>query len=108
MKYLVNNEEMTMEQFWNKFEKVINDYADNNTDAIDDIIDDMNEVIHIGSLTYYASDVLKNTDPVAYRCYISDMVDAYYSDYKYEIETFDRADVFGDIFEIIEDESEAE
>ena len=105
MKYLLNNEIISEQEFWSEFENSIYNYVEEN---IDEIIDETNEEVNIGSLTYSPSEVLKNVDPVAYRCYISDMADAYYSDYKYEIETFGRADVFGDIFETIEDESEAE
>ena len=105
MKYLLNNEITTEEIFWNEYEKAIYSYVEEN---IDEIIDEENEIITIGSLTYYASDVLKNTDPVAYRCYISDTVDYFYGDYKYSLEREEEVEIDGSTFQILEDESEAE
>lgn len=67
-------------------------------DAIDeDVIDaDIDEVageIHIGNLTYSASQVLKECDPVAYDSWKGDLVDAWGSDAEYEAERASDGDV---------------
>lgn len=41
-------------------------------DTFDEYLDECFEEIHIGSLTYTPSHVLKKTDPIAYRCMLSD------------------------------------
>lgn len=102
MKYLVDGIEMAEQEFWSKFESVIYDYTAEN---IDDFIDQENEEVSIGSLTYSPSDVLKNVDPIAYRCYISDMADCFYGDFKYELERYDVVEIDGIEF-IIEDNEE--
>ena len=104
MKYLVNEEMMTEKDFWREFENIISDYVDEN---LDDLIDEENEEVSIGSLTYSPSQVLKNVDPIAYRCYISDMADYFYGDFKYELERYGEVEVDGTTF-IIEDNEEEE
>lgn len=42
----------------------------------DDMLDDSTPEIEIGGLTYSPSHVLKNVDPVAYRCSLNDFVDS--------------------------------
>lgn len=104
MKYLVDGIEMAEQEFWSKFESVIYDYTEEN---IDEFIDQENEMVQIGSLTYYPSHVLKNVDPIAYNCYISDMADCFYSDFKYELERYGELEIGGTEF-IIEDNEEEE
>ena len=104
MKYLVDGIEMAEQEFWSKFESVIYDYTEEN---IDEFIDQENEMVQIGSLTYYPSRVLKEVDPIAYRCYISDMENAYYCDFKYELESYGECQINGTEF-IIEDNEEEE
>ncbi len=103
MKYLVDDEVVTENDFWNTFEGIISDYVDEN---LDDFIDEENEEVRIGSLTYSPSQVLKECDPVAYRCYSSDMENFFYTDYKHELERSSTCDIDGHTFEIIEDEEE--
>ena len=49
---------------------------DNYEDQFDDSLDDSIPEIEIGCLTYSPSHVLKNVDPVAYRCSLNDFVDS--------------------------------
>ena len=42
----------------------------------DSYLDDCFEVVKIGLLKYDPSDVLKNVDPIAYRCGLSDWLDS--------------------------------
>ena len=105
MKYLLNNEIISEQEFWSEFESSIYNYVEEN---IDDIIDETNEEVNIGALTYSPSEVLKTVDPIAYNCYISDMVSNYYGDFKYDLEREEEVEIDGNSFQIIEDESEVE
>ena len=42
----------------------------------DDFLDECNEMVIIGGLTYYPSKVLESVDPIAYRCGFDDYVDS--------------------------------
>jgi septal ring factor EnvC (AmiA/AmiB activator) len=53
------------------FELDNDDYAEQYEQALDESGD-----VHIGSLTYSASQVLKEVDPTAYRCGLNDYVDS--------------------------------
>jgi hypothetical protein len=44
-------------------------------ERFDEMLDETNEIIKIGSLTYLPSQVLKNTDPIAYRIGLSEFED---------------------------------
>ena len=47
---------------------------------------DEDEVIHIGSLVYSPSEVLRKVDPVAWRCGVADYADSLLSDLVHEVE----------------------
>ena len=49
---------------------------DSYEDQFDESLDESIPEIEIGSLTYSPSHVLKNVDPVAYRCSLNDFVDS--------------------------------
>lgn len=49
-------------------------------DMYDDMIDGCDDLVVIGSMTYAPSRVLKDTDPIAYRCGFNDWLDAVMSD----------------------------
>ena len=49
---------------------------DDYEDQFDESLDDSIPEIEIGCLTYSPSHVLKNVDPVAYRCGLNDFVDS--------------------------------
>ena len=49
---------------------------DDFADQFDDMLDESIPEIEIGSLTYSPSHVLKNVDPVAYRCSLNDYADS--------------------------------
>lgn len=104
-RYYVNDEERNEHDFWNLLDEAITNEVEEN---LDDIIDEENEVIRIGSLTYYPSDVLKNCDPVAYHCYALDIINWYYEDDKYELERGDEVERDGTSFRIEDEEDEDE
>lgn len=41
----------------------------------DNLLDDLYSPVQIGNLTFYASDILYNLDPIAYQISISEMED---------------------------------
>ena len=51
---------------------------DDYEDQFDESLDESIPEIKIGCLTYSPSHVLKNVDPVAYRCSLNDFVDSLY------------------------------
>lgn len=46
-------------------------------ERFDEMLDESNEIIKIGTLTYLPSQVLKNTDPIAYRIGKYDFADMF-------------------------------
>lgn len=44
-------------------------------EQFDEMLNETNELIKIGNLTYLPSQVLKNTDPIAYRIGLSEFED---------------------------------
>ena len=44
-------------------------------EQFDEMLNETNELIKIGKLTYLPSQVLKNTDPIAYRIALSEFED---------------------------------
>lgn len=104
-KYFVNDEERSENDFWDLLEEAITNEVEWN---LDDIIDEENEVVHIGWLTYYPSQVLKDCDPVAYRCYADDVKNYYYEDDKWELENGEEIERDGTTFRIEEEEDEDE
>lgn len=61
-------------------------------EAYKEMLDECNEMVTIGSLTYYPSIALERIDPTAYRCGLTDWADAEYKDALYEIERMEYGD----------------
>lgn len=76
--------------------------------SYDDFIDESYEAVKIGCCTFYASNILKKLDPIAYNCGIDDYVSVQLEDYSYELERYGSVSVGGFDFEIVEEESEEE
>jgi hypothetical protein len=102
-KYYLNEEEITKEEFNEQLEGCITEYVDNN---YDDLLDEDNEEYRIGYLTFSASEVLKNCDPVAYRCGFSDYESEVLEEAENELENSGYYEIDGDTFKIEEDEEE--
>jgi len=49
-------------------------------ERFDEMLDESNEIIKIGTLTYLPSQVLKNVDPIAYRIGKYDFADMFLTD----------------------------
>ena len=85
--------EKELEELENEYESLENG---DNEDAFDESIDEMSEV-KIGRLEYNASRVLKEMDPIAYNCGLSDFNDERMSELEGEIK--DKKDEIKDLKE---------
>lgn len=45
---------------------------DRGNNEFDEMLDTTYSPFHIGDMTFYASDILANCDPIAYRCAVAD------------------------------------
>ncbi len=97
VKYLVDNEEVLEESFYEKLEEAVRNYCEEN---YDDWLDEINEEVHIGSLTFYPSQILRECDPIAYRVGLDDYVNSEYEESEYELESSDFITVNGIDFAI--------
>ena len=104
-RFYVNDEERSEKDFWDMLDYSIENEIEEN---LDNIIDEENEEIKIGCLTYSPSQVLKECDPVAYRCYGDDVKNWYYEDDKYDLEQGNEVERDGSTFRIEEEEEEDE
>lgn len=102
-KYYVNYDEVSEEDFNKQLEGCIAEYIDNN---YDDLLDEGYDEYNLGYSTFSASMILKNCDPVAYRCGQSDYESSILEDAQYELENYGSYEINGDTFEIEEEEEE--
>ena len=80
---------------------------DNYEDQFDESLDESIPEIEIGCLIYSPSHVLKNVDPVAYRCSLNDFVDSLDVEDSYEYKTLqDEIDQLQSDIEDLENEIE--
>lgn len=105
MKYLVNDVELTKEEFEQRLEEEVRNQCD---DSYDEYIDESDNEINIWGMHYSPSEVLKNVDPIAYRCGIDDYINSVLSDAKYELESYGITEVNGFKFKIDDSEEEEE
>jgi len=103
MKYFIDCEEVTENEFDERLEGAVDVEVDDNYDYI---LDDIYEPYKIGELTFYASAILKELDPIAYRCGISDEKSFRFEDYKYELKRPNIVTVNGSDYETRDDEEE--
>ena len=98
-KYLINDECVNEEEFRAQLEDAVDHYCE---DTYDDMIDDTSEEVHIWTLTYSPSLVLKCCDEVAYRCGLSDYKSYELSDAQYQLNQYGEVDVLDDTFTVEE------
>lgn len=67
---ILQNGAKKIEQEMDDFEMETGDY----TDEYDDFIDEISGMVTVLGMEYYASTVLQEVDPIAYRCGLSDYV----------------------------------
>ena len=98
MKYLIDETEYSENEFKSKLEDNLREHIEYN---YDDILDESYPEISIGVCTFTASEILKNCDPVAYRCGMQDFLDVDLSDAEYELETSGTFETSSHIYKII-------
>jgi hypothetical protein len=55
--------------------KMIDDSAENSAELFDEMLDELYPTFKMGELTFYASQILKSCDPVAYSIELTDYLD---------------------------------
>ena len=105
LKYYINDEEVSKEDFESRLEEEVRQNVEDN---YDDMLDELYEPYEVGASTFYASQVLKECDPIAYNCGIDDFVDSQLSDAYYELERGQEFEVNHYTFLIDEDYEEEE
>ena len=83
VKYLIDDEEVDEEEFEQELNDDIAEYVSNN---YNDLLDDMCPEYKIGNISFSASRILKELDPIAYNCMIGDFVDSELKEAKYQLE----------------------
>lgn len=85
--YLINDEEVTQDEFEQQLEQEI---EDNVSDSYDDMLNDCYGDIDVCGYKYEASHLLKQVDEIAYRCGKSDYASSLLSDAQYDLERGDE------------------
>lgn len=102
-KFIIDGDELEESKFWDWLREDIRESVEEN---YDDLIDDGYETFKIGYCEFTASEILKNCDPVAYRCGIDDFVDSELSDAQSELDRYGRYDAGKRVYEIVEEDEE--
>lgn len=97
--YLIDDELINESDFARRLEEECYSYAE---DIYDDMLDDCYGQINVCGYEYYASKLLEDTDPIAYRCGLSDYSDSLLSDYLYDLDNGEKVIINDIIFEKIE------
>lgn len=104
-KYFIDGEEVSREEFEERLEEEVKEYVENN---YDDLLDECYEPFEIGCCSFYASEILKRCDPIAYNCGLDDEIDEQISEATWQLEEYGAYEVNGYDFEIVEVEEEGE
>lgn len=104
-KFLINDELVSKEEFYERLEEEVNEYVENN---YDDILDECYPSYKAFDMEFYPSQILKECDPIAYRCGISDEQSYKLDEAKDELDTYNEFIVNGVHFEIEEEDEEEE
>lgn len=100
-KYFINDEEVEEEKFYSELEDATRNYV---IDNYDDILDECYPTTEIGGISFTASQILKNCDPIAYRCGISDESSALLEEAQSSLDCGEVVCYDGREFEIKDDE----
>jgi len=82
--FFIDGEKTYRDSFENE---LYNAMYENGHDFYDDALDDCYPVINIGCCEFFPSYVLKECDPIAYKCGYDDYIDGEYSDAIYNFDT---------------------
>ena len=102
-KYLIDCEEYEQDEFQRELEAATYDYAERN---YDEELDETYQDYEIGDLTFSASQVLKECDPIAYGCCLNDCADSELREANRQLETSGEYSVGGKTFAIEEIDEE--
>ena len=102
-KFYIDYEEVNEDDFYQDLEYTIEGWVE---DGFDDMLDQDYETLKIGYLEFYPSQVLRECDPTAYRCMISDYQSSELDNAKWELENNGEIEINGTSFEIKEEEEE--
>ena len=87
------NAELLQAEAERLFNSAMEEYEEehNTEESYEELIDEISEEVKIGSLTYSPGRVLKEVDPIAFRCGMADESDRYYEQFQdeHEIEDFE-------------------
>ena len=103
VKYLINKDEVSENEFFRSLEENSNNVNDEN--AFDASLDDICSVTILGN-DYSASYVLKEVDPTAYRTRMSDWQSEQYNDVVSNLDNRGIINLGGDLFEIVNEDFE--
>lgn len=73
MKYYVNEKEVSEQEFRDELENSIRTEVE---EHYDDMLDELYPEVQIGFSTFYASQILKECDPIAYNLGMDDFINA--------------------------------
>lgn len=115
VKYLINSEEVSKDEFYKSLEEEVEIAYDEK--VFDDSLDDICDPVKVLGYTFNASSVLKELDPTAYRCELADWRDQYLSESIDEVEskgsltldnvTFEISDEDIDEYDILEESGQS-
>ena len=97
MSYHINNEPVSKYFFQEMLLDAIRDYP---VEDFDEFLDEVHEPIKIMGITYDASFVLQNVDPIAYDIEMEEYFNCLYHNYMYELKTGSELEVNGTTFKI--------
>ena len=104
-KYSIDWEELEQDEFKRKLEEAIYDCAERD---YDDELDENHQDYEIMGLSFSASRVLKECDPIAYKCGLNDFVDSELEEANHQLETRGEYSVGGKTFAVEETDEEEE
>lgn len=104
-KYSIDWEECERDEFQRKLEEAIYDYAER---EYDDELDETHQDCEIMGLSFSASQVLKECDPIAYKCGLNDFADSELREANRQLEASGEYSIGGKTFAVEEIDEEEE
>ena len=104
-KYLIDCEEFERDEFQRNLEAAVYDYTER---SYDDELDEAYQDYEIMGLSFSASQVLKECDPIAYGCGLNDLADSELREANRQLETRGEYSVGGKTFAVEETDEEEE
>lgn len=102
-KYLIDQEEFERDEFQRELEAAIYDCAERD---YDDELDEAYQDYEVMGLSFSASRVLKECDPIAYKCGLNDFADSELREANRRLETHGEYSIGGETFAVEEIDEE--